>query len=84
MGKYLVLGALIAAAVQTFVQTSTLLAIGQGQIFFISCYDGTCLYIITLFRGRCIYRFFVPKYVFNSFTCRVPRLHRWWILKICL
>lgn len=30
MGKYLVLGALIAAAVQTFVQTSTLLAIGQG------------------------------------------------------
>ena len=29
MGKYLVLGALIAAAVQTFVQTSTLLAIGQ-------------------------------------------------------
>ncbi|PFA24488.1 MULTISPECIES: permease [Bacillus cereus group] len=30
MGKYLVMGALIAAAVQTFVQTSTLLAIGQG------------------------------------------------------
>ena len=30
MGKYLVLGALIAAMVQTFVQTSTLLAIGQG------------------------------------------------------
>lgn len=30
MGKYLVIGALIAAAVQMFVQTSTLLAIGQG------------------------------------------------------
>ena len=29
MGKYLVLGALIALAVQTFVQTSTLLAIDK-------------------------------------------------------
>ncbi|MDN4073805.1 permease [Fictibacillus terranigra] len=31
MGKYLVVGSLIAAAVQTYVKTSTLLAIGQGQ-----------------------------------------------------
>ncbi|RXY99588.1 permease [Fictibacillus sp. S7] len=31
MGKYLVIGSLIAAAVQTYVKTSTLLAIGQGQ-----------------------------------------------------
>lgn len=31
MGKYLILGSLIAAGVQTFVQTSTLVSIGQGQ-----------------------------------------------------
>ncbi|MFD3445867.1 permease [Microbacteriaceae bacterium 4G12] len=30
MGKYLVIGSLIAASVQTFVKTSTLLSIGQG------------------------------------------------------
>ncbi|PEA52912.1 hypothetical protein CON64_21125 [Bacillus pseudomycoides] len=30
MGKFLIIGALIAASVQTFVKTSTLLAIGQG------------------------------------------------------
>ncbi|MBO9128123.1 permease [Bacillus sp. 165] len=30
MGKFLILGGLIAAAVQTFVKTSTLLSIGQG------------------------------------------------------
>ncbi len=30
MGKFLILGALIAASVQTFVKTSTLLSIGQG------------------------------------------------------
>jgi uncharacterized protein len=31
MGKYLVIGSLIAAAVQTFIKTSTLVSIGQGQ-----------------------------------------------------
>lgn len=30
MGKYLIIGSLIAAGVQTFVQTSTLVSIGQG------------------------------------------------------
>jgi uncharacterized membrane protein YraQ (UPF0718 family) len=32
MGKYLVLGALIAAGVQTYVKTATLLSIGQGPL----------------------------------------------------
>jgi uncharacterized protein len=31
MGKYLVIGSLIAAAVQTYIKTSTLVSIGQGQ-----------------------------------------------------
>ncbi len=31
MGKYLIFGAFVAAAVQTYVSTSTLLAIGQGK-----------------------------------------------------
>ncbi|MGG5253393.1 permease [Neobacillus sp. SM06] len=31
MGKYLIIGSLIAAAVQTFVQTSTLVSIGHGR-----------------------------------------------------
>jgi uncharacterized protein len=31
MGKYLVIGSLIAAAVQTFIKTSTLVSIGHGQ-----------------------------------------------------
>jgi uncharacterized membrane protein YraQ (UPF0718 family) len=30
MGKYLIIGALIAASVQTFVKTSVLLSVGQG------------------------------------------------------
>ncbi|MGC4375308.1 permease [Fictibacillus sp. Mic-4] len=32
MGKYLVIGALIAACVQTYVKTSTLLSIGNGKV----------------------------------------------------
>jgi uncharacterized membrane protein YraQ (UPF0718 family) len=32
VGKYLVIGALIAASMQTYVKTSTLLDIGQGQV----------------------------------------------------
>jgi uncharacterized protein len=32
VGKYLVIGALIAAGMQTYVKTSTLLAIGQGEV----------------------------------------------------
>jgi uncharacterized protein len=32
MGKFLILGSLIAATVQTFVQTSTLVSIGQGPV----------------------------------------------------
>ncbi len=32
VGKYLVIGALIAASMQTYVKTSTLLAIGQGEV----------------------------------------------------
>lgn len=32
MGKYLVIGSLIAAAVQTYVKTTTLVAIGQGPV----------------------------------------------------
>lgn len=32
MGKYLVIGSLIAAAVQTYIKTSTLVSIGHGQI----------------------------------------------------
>ncbi|XJZ28068.1 permease [Bacillota bacterium Lsc_1132] len=31
MGKYLIIGSLIAAAVQTFIKTSTLVSIGHGQ-----------------------------------------------------
>jgi hypothetical protein len=31
MGKYLIIGSLIAAAVQTYIKTSTLVSIGQGQ-----------------------------------------------------
>lgn len=31
MGKYLIIGALIAAAAQTYIKTSTLVAIGQGE-----------------------------------------------------
>lgn len=32
MGKYLIIGSLIAAAVQTYVKTSTLVSIGQGPV----------------------------------------------------
>ena len=73
MGKYLVLGALIAAAVQTFVQTSTLLAIGQGPFSSPAVMMGLA-YILSLCSEADAFIALIPKYIFNSITCRVPRI----------
>ena len=84
MGKYLVLGALIAAAVQTFVQTSTLLAIGQGPFSSPAVMMGLA-YILSLCSEA-------DAFIASSFQIHFQQHHlsrssymdRWWILKICL
>ena len=84
MGKYLVLGALIAAAVQTFVQTSTLLAIGQGPFSSSAVMMGLA-YILSLCSEADRLSLLRSKVRFQQLhLSRSSFMDRWWILKICL
>lgn len=62
-GRYLIIGGLIAAAMQTYLPTRMMLTLGSTKILaVISFYD------VSLFRSRCVYRVFIVKSVRHS-TC---------------
>ena len=86
MGKYLVLGALIAAAVQKrSYKTSTLLAIGQGPFSSPAVMMGLAyIYHFVQKQMRLLLHHSKVLLFQQHHLSRSSYMDRWWILKICL
>lgn len=67
-GRYLIIGGLIAAAMQTYLPTRIMLTLGSTKIFSHYHHAVIGLYDVSLLRSRCVYRIFFVKSVRHS-TC---------------